>query len=153
MHKPISFYLEIKPQAQERIRFKFKGFGKYRTITPYTPEKTREFQDSVRAMVREYMRVNDVTEFPKTMALEMQVTFYLPRPASAKKRLFPTVRPDLSNFLKSIEDGMQKAAKGDDEPALFADDSSICKIICEKKYVDDEYPTPGILVALRELGS
>lgn len=146
----VTFFLEIKPHPQERIRFHFKGWGKRRQILPYLPEKTRDFQNGVRQMARDYMEANNIPEFPKKIPLELTAIFYLDRPASAKKRLAPIVRPDLSNYLKSIEDGLQRAAKDDKDPALIEDDSSVCRIVCEKRYVDDDYPTAGILVTLAE---
>lgn len=149
MTKKITFFLEIKPHPQERIRFHFRGYGKRRQILPYTPEKTRDYQNGVRDMVRQFMQTTDTPEFPKDVPLELQLIFYLPRPKSAKKRLAPTVRPDLSNYIKSTEDGLQRAQK-DDTPALIEDDSSICRIVTEKRYVDEDHPEPGILVTVSE---
>lgn len=150
MTEPVTFYLEIKPHPQERIRFHFKGWGKRRKILPYLPEKTRDFQNCVRQMAREYMALNKIPEFSKKAPLMLTAIFYLDRPASAKKRLAPIVRPDLSNYIKSLEDGLQRATKDDKDPALMEDDSSVCRIVCEKRYVDDEYPIAGVLVTLEE---
>lgn len=143
--KPITFYLTIAPQAQERIRFYIRR-GK---ISPYTPDKTKSFQSTVREMVRQYVKDNDIDILDKTTVLKLTAIFYLARPKSAKKRLAPYVRPDLSNFLKSLEDALQPG-KDDKDPVLFEDDSSICSIYCEKRYVDNEYPEPGILVTVEE---
>jgi Holliday junction resolvase RusA-like endonuclease len=118
-------------------------------IFPYLPEKTKEFQNTIRFMVREYMSEFDISEFPKDVPLMVTARFFLPRPASAKKRIAPIVRPDLSNYFKALEDGIQREAK-DGLPALVEDDSSICAFYAEKRYVDEEHPTPGILVEISE---
>lgn len=94
------------------------------------------------------MEEEGIPEFPKDMALSMEAVFYLPRPKSVSRE-WPIVRPDLSNFIKSLEDGLQRAKKNDD-PAMLEDDSAICSIYTEKRYVDEEYPEPGILLTIGE---
>ena len=149
MQNKITFFLEIDPHPQERIRFHFSGWGKRRKISPYLPEKTKVFQNTVRSMVRQFMADNDLPEYAKLTPIAMEVIFYLKRPkAMPKGRLGPIVRPDLSNYLKAVEDGLQRAAKDDDAPAMFEDDSAICSIYCEKRYVDEDNPTPGCLVTV-----
>lgn len=144
----IQLWLDIKPHPQERIRFHIRGRGKNMRIFPYLPEATKEYQNGIRSMVRKYMRENGIAEFAKDGPLYFEAIFYLKRPASAKKRIAPTVRPDLSNYLKAVEDGIQRAAKEDIAPALLEDDSSICAIYCEKRYCDETWPTPGVLVTV-----
>lgn len=148
-NKSVELFLEIQPAPQERVRFHFKGWGKRRRIMPYIPEKTKVFQNTVRDMCRQYMSEFGIDEFGKTNPLAITAIFYLPRPKSAKNRLAPTVRPDLSNFFKALEDGLQRAVK-DDTPALLEDDSAVCYICTQKRYVDTEYPEPGILVRISE---
>lgn len=149
-NEPVCFFLDIEPVPQERLRFNIRGRGKYMRVIPYMPERTATFQASIREAVREYMREHKIPEFPKSMPLQLEVLFILSKPKTAK-RIHPTVRPDLSNYLKLLEDGIQRKAK-EDAPALIEDDSSICSIFAEKRYVCEEYPTPGILVTLREFG-
>lgn len=142
------FFIQMEPQPQERIRFHFKGFGRKRKILPYIPQKSREAQDLIRSLARQYMEEFDLPEFSKEHPLKLTAIFYLRKPKSVK-RLWPTVRPDLSNYLKLLEDGLQRAVK-DDSPALLEDDSAICSAYCEKRYCDDEHPTPGVLVRVEQ---
>lgn len=152
MFDTITLFLEIAPVAQERIRFHFKGWGRRRQILPYIPTKTREYQNSVRAMVREYMSEFGIEPFDKNSPLELDITFYLKPPKTMPKgRTLPTVRPDLDNYLKALLDAIQPAAKGDDEPALLADDSSVCEIRCRKVYCNSENPEPGVLLIATRL--
>jgi Holliday junction resolvase RusA-like endonuclease len=102
----------------------------------------------VRETVQQYMEEEGLAEFGKDRPLYLSAVFYLPKPKSTKRE-WPTVRPDLSNFFKSLEDGLQREKK-DSDPALMEDDSAICSISCEKRYVNEEYPEPGILVEIGE---
>ena len=152
MSNKITLYLEIAPVAQERVRFHFKGWGKRRQIMPYIPEKTKTFQNTVRAMVREYMDEFDIPAFGKDLPLSVEVTFYLRPPKKMPKgRTMPTVRPDLDNYLKAILDAIQPAVKDDDEDALLTDDSAVCQIMCRKLYCTPEYPEPGILLEVETI--
>ena len=152
MSKSITLFLEIKPCPQERIRFHFRGFGRKRQILPYLPEKTRDFQNTLRSMVRQYMEETGALEYSKDVPISLEMDIFLGPPKKMPKgRIFPTVRPDLSNYLKAIEDGIQRAAKEDKDPALLEDDSSVCEIICRKQYCTAEYPNPGILLTIKEI--
>lgn len=146
MQNRVDLFLELKPHPQERVRFHIRGSRRRPNITPYYPKNTRDFQNAVREMVRQHMADCGIVEFEKGQPLYMGAIFYLNKPKSAKRE-WPTVRPDLSNFFKAVEDGMQRASK-DDEPALIEDDSSICIAHVEKRYVNEDYPEPGILLTV-----
>ena len=139
----LRMWFDIRPHPQERIRISFRG-GRAKA---YYPEKTVEFQSDIRSMVRDYMDRFNVPEFPKDVPLEVTMTFYLAKPKSAKRE-WPTVRPDLSNYIKSLEDGLQRQSKND-VPALLEDDSSICRITATKRYITDG--DPGILIEIGEM--
>lgn len=63
-------------------------------------------------------------------AVELAVTFHLPRPASvsAKRRPHPTTRPDLSKAIRGIEDPLSGV--------LFRDDAQVVAIKASKVYTD-----------------
>jgi Holliday junction resolvase RusA-like endonuclease len=145
--KQVSVFIECVPVAQGRLRFATTGWGKYRKVSVHWPEKTREAMEFLRGEIREFMASEGLHEYPKDVPLMMQIIFYLPKPKTAKRE-FPTVRPDLTNYLKLAEDGFGRSAKNDGVPALYADDSSICAIACEKRYVDENNPNPGIHVTV-----
>jgi Holliday junction resolvase RusA-like endonuclease len=85
----------------------------------YTPKATRSYEAIVReTCVREWRG-----PLLSGVALSMDVRFYLRVPASKPKRwqaaalsgdVRPTTKPDLSNLVKSVEDGMQGAVFQDD---------------------------------------
>ena len=105
-----------------------KGRSKHRTITAkdgrhfnqeYTPPKTRSYEHTVRL---EYERQVGHT-FPKEAALKMEIAIYKRIPQSMTKKnrarieaqeLRPGKKPDVSNVIKSVEDGLNGVAYHDD---------------------------------------
>ena len=115
-----------------------KGRARYSRVSghAYTPEKTRNYENLVRLSYRQQV---GKPPFPSGMPLRMDVVIYqqIPKSVSKKKRedmlqrrLLPTKKPDCSNVLKSIEDGLNGVA--------YADDSQIVKESVEKYY--SNYP-------------
>ena len=85
----------------------------------YTPKKTRNYEQTVRL---EYERQVGHT-FPKDAALAMEISIFKPIPKSMTKKnraliaaqtLRPGKKPDVSNVIKSIEDGLNGVAYHDD---------------------------------------
>jgi len=62
----------------------------------------------------------------KQIPVEMICTFYFERPESAKKRLFPSVRPDIDKLLRAVFD----SCKG----ILYEDDAQIVSTHARKEY-------------------
>lgn len=105
-----------------------KGRSKHRTVTlkdgrqfnqEYTPAKTRNYEQTVRL---EYERQIGHT-FPEDAALAMVINIFKRIPKSmtkknreriAAKELRPGKKPDVSNVIKSIEDGLNGVAYHDD---------------------------------------
>ena len=106
-----------------------KGRSRHRHVTTkagksfdmeYTPAKTRSYEQIVRL---EYERQVGHEMFDKDAALAMKVTVYKQIPKSMTKKnrarvltgeLRPGRKPDISNIIKSIEDGLNKVAYMDD---------------------------------------
>ncbi len=124
----------IEAIAKGRPRFSTRG-GFTRS---YTPAKTRDFEGTISQMARAAVGRHFQ---PLEGALSAEITFYLPRPKSAKKRLYPSVRPDTDNFLKAILDGISQI--------VFVDDGQIVDIIAQKRYAPGE---PFIRVKIAEMG-
>ena len=64
--------------------------------------------------------------------VKLWLNFYMKRPKSVpeKKRKYPTVKPDLSNMIKTVED----AANG----ILYDDDKQIVEVDAAKLYGDED---------------
>lgn len=65
-----------------------------------------------------------------TGAVAVNIICYFVRPKSAKKRLYPSVRPDLDNFVKTIFDSMNGL--------VIQDDSQVVQMCCSKNYGADD---------------
>lgn len=76
-----------------------------------------------------------------TGPVELEVTFYLERPAtvSAAKRPEPTTPPDLDKLIRGVADSLTNAE-------IYTDDSQIIKTIAIKRYADVRDPGCFIIV-------
>lgn len=123
--------LAINPVAKQRARVLKTGHS-------FTPAKTKKYEDELRKIFSVFARKNKIK--PLSVALFLQVDFYLEKPKTNKNR-YPTTRPDLDNYLKSIMD----AGNG----ILWTDDSVIVKIQSTKSYA--YYVNPSICVSVKEI--
>ena len=137
----------------EAIRFTVPGeaVGKQRprfvraTGRTYTPEKTVNFENLVKLCYRQQVTAKPF-EAAKPLAMTVEVYQQIPKSASKRKReamigkkILPTKKPDCSNILKAIEDGLNGVA--------YADDSQIVQVRVVKYF--GEYPET--LVMIREV--
>lgn len=101
-----------------------KGRPRLGKFGAFTPAKTRKAEDALRYFFSQNSPI--LFEGPICVAMD----FILVRPASIskKKRPWPITRPDLSNYLKTVED----AANG----ILWRDDAQIVTLITRKMYGD-----------------
>lgn len=116
----ITFNFPIEPVAKGRPRI-WNG----RAVTP---PKTREFEKTVKALARSQYKGE-----PLDGPLRMVVVFMLKKPKTVKRE-YPTVKPDLSNLVKSLEDALNGIA--------YVDDSLIIETLSSKKYG----PVSGVFV-------
>jgi len=111
----------VEPQAKGRPRITTVGT---RAIA-YTPKKTRISEADIKAAIRN--KIAKLNRFGSGEALVLWVTFYVVRPKSAPKRVrYPTTRPDLDNYLKTLLDALDKFA--------FPDDAQIVNIHAKKAF-------------------
>jgi len=111
----IHFTLDIEPKPKARPRFT-------RTGRAYTSKVTREFEKAIKTLSRVHILE------PLKGAVALKVLFVHPRlksePKKRPERKYKTTRPDLSNLIKSLEDGLEGIA--------FNDDAQIVRIEAEK---------------------
>lgn len=80
-----------------------------------------------------------------TAPVSVDATFVLARPAAARKRLWPHVRPDVDKLARMLLDALTKAA-------VIADDSLVIELVCRKRYPGpDSLDRPGVLVLVEPL--
>lgn len=125
------FEFDIEPVEQARPRATRMGKG----IRLYDPKKVAVYKQQLGYLARQAMQERGME--PLDGPLEVCMEFYRPVQASISKkerarRLSgvhrPTVKPDLSNYIKALEDGLNGI--------IWIDDNRIVQIVAEKKYSD-----------------
>ena len=123
----VTFKVDGNPVGKQRARYVKRG----NFVQTYTPEKTRTYESLIKDAAIEAMGSSEPLETPVTLYLYIRV----PMPKSySKKRIEaclngseqPTKKPDASNILKSVEDGMNSV--------VYKDDSQIVNIHVTKVY-------------------
>ena len=123
----VTYLVEGNPVGKGRPKFARRG----NFVSTYTPTKTRDYEDLIKESARQAMGSAEVLETPVTVAIYITV----PIPASySKKRTEaclngseqPLKKPDASNILKSVEDGLNGV--------VYKDDSQIVNIHVTKVY-------------------
>lgn len=129
----LTFSMSGLPRGQGRPRA--TTVGGFPSV--YKDPKSRKYEASVSKVAMDAMSGRDPFEGPLSVSLR----FRMPIPASATKRVKssmaagdipPTTKPDLSNLLKAIEDGMNKI--------VFVDDAQIVRAFVTKIYAEH----PGV---------
>ena len=135
----VTFKVDGVPVPKGRARYVKRG----NFIQTYTPEKTRTYETLIKDAARQAMGGSEPLETPVSLYLYIRV----PIPASAtKKRLQaisdgsekPIKKPDASNILKSVEDGMNGV--------VYKDDSQIINIHVTKVFSSE----PGVDICVKE---
>jgi len=123
----VTFTVDGNPVGKQRARYVKRG----NFVSAYTPEKTRTYESLIKEKAIEAMGSSEPLETPVTLYLYIRV----PMPKSySKKRIEsclngseqPIRKPDASNILKSVEDGMNSV--------VYKDDSQIVNIHVTKVY-------------------
>ncbi len=120
------------PVAQGRPRFARAG----NFVRAYDPAKSKGWKQDVKAQVLSALGgVPEIHEGP----LELQVVFHLPRPKSLPKKVIHHVKkPDCTNLVKGIEDGLNGI--------LWRDDSQLVGVVLRKQYGE----LPRVVIEIRE---
>lgn len=126
-------HFNIVPQAQERARVRVmqKKNNKAFAIV-YDPPKSKKFKTDLQALIKQQSPGWVPIDEPMIMSCKI----FIARPKTVKRE-HPEVKPDLSNYIKGIEDAMNKLIYTDDSKIVSYND-------CMKLYGD----SPGISVTL-----
>ena len=118
--KQWSIIMQIEPAAKGRARSTSMG----RT---YTPAKTRLKEEEVRY----WLIKENAPRFEGAVKVAMGFGFERPKSVKPKKRPYHTVKPDLTNLAKLVEDAANKI--------LWNDDSQIVDLRIYKFYTASPY--------------
>lgn len=110
-------FIPIDPVAKGRPRFSRGGHV-------YTPTTTKSYESILRWRLKDLIKQNPSIY---TMALRVTIFFFLKKPDSVK-RYYPSVRPDIDNYLKAVLDAMNGV--------VFKDDGQIVSLTVSKAYAD-----------------
>jgi len=114
----INTVIYVEPVGKARARTVMTKKGKYHS---YTPKKTAHAE----AMIRE--AVLSLGSWEAGIPLRLEATFYRVKPKSTPKRVtLPVTKPDLSNYLKTLEDALEKF--------VYQNDSQITTAIIRKRF-------------------
>jgi Holliday junction resolvase RusA-like endonuclease len=123
----VTFKVDANPVGKQRARYVKRG----NFVQAYTPEKTRTYETLIRDAAIEAMGTSEPLETPVTLYLYIRVP--IPKSYSKKKLEAclngmdqPIKKPDASNILKSVEDGMNGI--------VYTDDSQIINLHVTKVY-------------------
>jgi Holliday junction resolvase RusA-like endonuclease len=123
----VTFKVDANPVGKQRARYVKRG----NFVQAYTPEKTRTYETLIRDAAIEAMGASEPLETPVTLYLYIRVP--IPKSHSKKKVEAclngldqPIKKPDASNILKSVEDGMNGI--------VYKDDSQIINLHVTKVY-------------------
>jgi Holliday junction resolvase RusA-like endonuclease len=123
----VTFKIDANPVGKQRARYVKRG----NFVQAYTPEKTRTYETLIRDAAIEAMGTSEPLETPVTLYLYIRVP--IPKSHSKKKVEAclngldqPIKKPDASNILKSVEDGMNGI--------VYKDDSQIINLHVTKVY-------------------
>lgn len=121
-----------KGRAKSSSRIGVDAGGKQRVFTRhYTPEKTERYENLVRLSATQAM----AGAMPLEQPIALTVAVYLPIPQSWSKKkqekaraglVGATKKPDLSNVVKAVEDGMNGV--------VYVDDARITDVTLQKRY-------------------
>ncbi len=136
----IRFTIPGAPVPKARARVTKRG--------NFTPKRTRQHEALVKFTANFCMRVHEI----RTGPLMLYATFNMPIPKSWSKKkrnqaingeIKHTAKPDLTNLLKTIEDGMNNI--------VYRDDSQLISISAVKRY--DEIPGTIVTIMPAEVGN
>ncbi len=93
----------------------------------YTPQKTVRAEMQVIADIRH--QLGELQPFSAGTPVKLTATFYRVRPKGLPKRvILPITRPDCDNYVKLLEDALNKFA--------FPDDAQITTMIVRKRFAE-----------------
>lgn len=153
------------------VRFVIPGIPKGKATARVTmhgtfiPAESRKEMEAARMIARLAMQGREPFQGP----VEMKLCAYCPVPASwsRKKReaalagdVMPTSKPDLSNIIKGVEDGMRPPAAKRAKPGakiinalpmkvVYRDDAQIVRMTAWKLY----HENPRVVVEIREISA
>lgn len=128
------FTFDVEPVAKEAMRNAvIKGW-----VHKYLPKKTKQYFDEIQAQLKRQLPEGYV---PLEGPLALHCVFYRknPKKKSTGCETYPATRPDLSNYVKAIEDAFNGV--------VWKDDGQVVVLTATKKYTHRKIPYVFVSVA------
>lgn len=122
-----NFTIFGRPQGKGRPRF-----GQGRT---YTPKATRDYELRIADAYRDMCRINGTLQHFGDRPIRMEIIAFYPLPKSSTKavqqaafsgEIYPMIRPDLDNIVKTVMDALNGVA--------YDDDKQVMHIVAHKRF-------------------
>lgn len=97
----------------------------------YRNKETKVFEEAVGYIAKNYMQKRSLTPLHGAIALRLINYIYSKKninPDGSMKSIYCTEKPDNTNVLKSIEDGLKNICFGDDKSVV---DTHVTKYFCD----------------------
>lgn len=109
----------------------------------YKPKKSRVYEEFVASCARAALTDEGATPILEG-PIALQIRAYLVRPKGRAKRFeWPDRKPDLSNIVKAVEDGLTLGG-------VWCDDKQVCSLDVVKSYASGGQE-PGVWIELRPM--
>lgn len=145
--RALSFVASGVPIGQAALSTGAHGKSYYRNGKTLRPWR-KAVAEAAREQIAELPAALGAAVYPlaKDVAIELDVTFWLPRPKSVSesKRPLPTVPPDTQHLVRAVEDALTGI--------VWADDSQITDTTSRKRYAASD-ATPCASFTIRALGA
>ena len=112
----------------------------------YTPQRTREYEDRIGTLWKRDYGQDCSEDNRRPVRIYVEAFYPIPQSTSKANRqkmldreIFPTVKPDLDNVIKSIMDGLNGLA--------YVDDSQVVSVMSYKAYDD----APRVVITVEEV--
>jgi Holliday junction resolvase RusA-like endonuclease len=115
--------LVFKIEPVPKLRARIGGRG------AFTPTKSRKFEKQLQMLALNALQGKRYLIKTPNQAICVDVKFFL-RPPKKLVRPYPSVRPDIDNYLKAVLDALNGI--------LWVDDGCIVKVSCVKLYSSRE---------------
>ena len=128
----LSFDVPGEARAWARAR---RGGARY-----FVDERTASYKRRVATVAAAERNARALDLLAADVPVRLHIVVAIGRPASARRRLAPTRKPDLDNFAKAILDACNRV--------LWLDDAQVVELTVRKLWGD----SPGAVIAISDAG-
>lgn len=130
MSETLDFTINMRAMPQGSARA-FVIPGTNRATITHDSKKLKPFRSELTSMAIADLKGRAQPLFEKQVPVHVSIAFHFQRPPSAKKRLHPSVAPDLDKLTRAVLDSLKGVA--------FHDDAQVVSISAKKFYAQHDH--------------